>query len=203
MFQLKRVVNSIFSSNTYVITHVINKYAYLVDCGNIETFSEITNDYIIKGVFITHSHFDHIYGLNNLIEHFPDCTIYISKGGKEGLFDDKRNFSLYHERPLNFKGGNIHVVQDGECIDLFDDIKMECFYTPGHDTSCMTFRCGKYLFTGDSYIPNEKPVTKLKGGDRKDYEISLKKILSLIYSDTIVCPGHGEITQGEKIKYKS
>lgn len=51
MFQLKRVVNSIFSSNTYVITHVINKYAYLVDCGNIETFSEIANDYIIKGVF--------------------------------------------------------------------------------------------------------------------------------------------------------
>lgn len=130
MFQLKRVVNSIFSSNTYVITHVINKYAYLVDCGNIETFSEITNDYIIKGVFITHSHFDHIYGLNKLIEHFPDCTIYISENGREGLFDDKRNFSLYHEEPLNFKGGNIHVVQNGECIDLFDDIKMECFYTP-------------------------------------------------------------------------
>lgn len=193
MFQLKRVVNSIFSSNTYVITHVINKYTYLVDCGNIETFSEITNDYIIKGVFITHSHFDHIYGLNKLIEHFPDCTIYISESGREGLFDDKRNFSLYHEQPLNFKGGNIHVVQNGECIDLFDDIKMECFYTPGHDTSCITFRCGKYLFTGDSYIPNEKPVTKLKGGNKEDYEISLKKIQFLINRDTIVCPGHGEM----------
>lgn len=195
MFQLKRVVNSIFSSNTYVITHVINKYTYLVDCGNIETFSEITNDYIIKGVFITHSHFDHIYGLNKLIEHFPNCTIYISESSKEGLFDDKRNFSLYHEEPLNFKGGNIHVVQNGEYIDLFDDIKMECFYTPGHDTSCMTFRWGKYLFTGDSYIPNEKPVTKLKGGNKEDYEISLKKILSFINSDTVVCSGHGEMVR--------
>lgn len=62
-----------------------------------------------------------------------------------------------------------------------------------NDTSCMTFRCGKYLFTGDSYIPNEKPVTKLKGGNKEDYEISLKKIQFLINRDTIVCPGHGEM----------
>lgn len=192
MPKIHRIVNSVFESNTFIISKGNN--CWIIDIGDTEkVHNYIQNNYNLKGIFITHSHFDHIYGLNKLIEHYPDCTIYISESGREGLFDDKRNFSLYHEQPLNFKGGNIHVVQNGECLDLFDDIKMECSYTPGHDTSCMTFRCGKYLFTGDSYIPNEKPVTKLKGGNKEDYEISLRKILSLIDSDTIVCPGHGEM----------
>lgn len=195
MLLVKRILGSVLSSNMYVIHNENTSDCCLIDIGDFESIRKYIdlNNVSFKSLFITHSHFDHIYGLSKLIEHFPDCTIYISESGKEGLFNDRRNFSFYHERPLNFKGGNIHVVQDGECIELFDGIKMDCFYTPGHDTSCMTFRCGKYLFTGDSYIPNEKPVTKLKGGNKEDYEISLRKILSLIDSDTIVCPGHGEM----------
>lgn len=199
---IQQIVNSIFNSNTYILSD--NENCWLIDVGDIDKICQfVLGKYELKGVFLTHSHFDHIYGLNKLIEHFPNCVIYISENGKEGLFDDRRNFSLYHERPLNFKGGNIQVVKDGDVVNLFKNIKIKCISTPGHDTSCMTYSLNEYLFTGDSYIPNEKPVTKLKGGDRKDYEISLKKILSLINSDTIVCPGHGEITQGEKIKYKS
>lgn len=202
MINLYQIINSIFESNTFILTY--ENQCWVIDIGDTDKILKYISDkYELKGVLLTHSHFDHIYGLNNLIEHFPDCTIYISESGKEGLFDDKRNFSLYHERPLNFKGGNIQVVKDGDVVNLFKNIKIKCISTPGHDTSCMTYSLNEYLFTGDSYIPNEKPVTKLKGGDRKDYEISLKKILSLINSDTIVCPGHGEITQGEKIKYKS
>ena len=189
---IQQIVNSIFNSNTYILSD--NENCWLIDVGDIDKICQfVLGKYELKGVFLTHSHFDHIYGLNKLIEHFPNCVIYISENGKEGLFDDKRNFSLYHERPLNFKGGNIQVVKDGDVVNLVKNIKIKCISTPGHDTSCMTFRCGKYLFTGDSYIPNEKPVTKLKGGNKEDYEISLRIILSLIDSDTIVCPGHGEM----------
>ena len=117
--------------------------------------------------------------------------IYISADGATGLFDDKKNFSLYHEAPLKFVGGDICVVQDGDRIEIFDGIFVECFYTSGHDTSCMTFRCGDYLFTGDSYIPNEKPVTNLKGGNKEDYHKSLERIKYLINQKTILCPGHG------------
>ena len=189
---IQQIVNSIFNSNTYILSD--NENCWLIDVGDIDKICQfVLGKYELKGVFLTHSHFDHIYGLNKLIEHFPNCVIYISENGKEGLFDDRRNFSLYHERPLNFKGGNIQVVKDGDVVNLVKNIKIKCISTPGHDTSCMTYSLNEYLFTGDSYIPNEKPVTKLKGGDRKDYEISLKKILSLIYSDTVVCPGHGEM----------
>jgi hypothetical protein len=42
-----------------------------------------------------------------------------------------------------------------------------------------------------------------KDGNKEEYKCSLEKILSLVNVDTIICQGHGEITQGEKIKYKS
>ena len=92
---------------------------------------------------------------------------------------------------MDFAGGDIVVVKDRSIVTLIDDISVECLYTPGHDTSCMTFRCGDYLFTGDSYIPNEKPVTNLKGGNKEDYHKSLERIKYLINQKTILCPGHG------------
>ena len=72
---------------------------------------------------------------------------------------------------------------------------MSVIETPGHCPSCLTYYTDKHIFTGDSYIPNEKPVTKLKGGDKEKYKCSLEKILSLVNVDTIICPGHGEIIE--------
>lgn len=39
--------------------------------------------------------------------------------------------------------------------------------TPGHCPSCLTYYTDNYIFTGDSYIPNVKVVTKLPYGDKK------------------------------------
>ena len=189
---VQQVVNRIFNSNTYIISTEVSNDVWLVDIGDLDSVSGLLKgEQVIRGVFITHSHFDHIYGLNNLVERYPDVKIYISADGAKGLFDDKKNFSLYHEAPLNFVGGDIVVVKDRSIVTLIDDISVECFYTPGHDTSCMTFRCGNYLFTGDSYIPNEKPVTNLNGGNKDDYYKSLEIINGLIKQGTILCPGHG------------
>ena len=190
--QIQQVVNRIFKSNTYIISTITSQDVWLVDIGDLDLIQQkLQSNQNIKGLFITHSHFDHIYGLNDLVEQYPSVKLFISEDGAKGLYDDKKNFSLYHEAPLNFHGGNVCVVQDGDSIEIFDEVYVECFYTPGHDTSCMTFKCGDYLFTGDSYIPNEKPVTNLKGGNKKDYAISLEKIKKLINQKTILCPGHG------------
>jgi hydroxyacylglutathione hydrolase len=55
-----------------------------------------------------------------------------------------------------------------------------------------------YLFSGDSYIPNVQVVTKLKGGDRDANKKSLQKIKGSISENTIICPGHGEMTKSIK-----
>ena len=74
--QIHQIINSIFQSNTYILAN--DKYCWIIDIGDTDkVYDYIDDKYNVKSIFITHSHFDHIYGLNNLIERFPDCTIYI------------------------------------------------------------------------------------------------------------------------------
>ena len=131
--------------------------------------------------------------MNDLVERYPNVKIYIFADGAKGLFDDKKNFSLYHEAPLKFVGGDICVVQDEDRVEIFGDACVECFHTPGHDISCMTFRCGDYLFIGDSYIPNAKPVTNLNGGNKEDHYKSLEKIKKLINQKQFYAQGMNRV----------
>lgn len=197
---VKQIINSVFSSNTFILMEENTEYVWLVDIGDIsKVMTELRPYQVIKGVLITHSHFDHIYGINDLMRKYPNCLIYVSEKGKEGLYNDKMNFSFYHEKPIGFKGTNVHIIENESCIELFPNQYMKCIYTPGHDESCMCYLTEDFLFTGDSYIPGEKPVTKLKGGNKKKYEESLKRILGFIQTNMTVCPGHGNILKYPKI----
>ena len=80
-------------------------------------------------------------------------------------------------------------MNDGDDIELSDDIKAKVVATPGHHPSCLTFIIGDDIFTGDSYIPGVKVVTNLPKGNKKQAEESIEKILSLSEGKTIY-PGH-------------
>lgn len=190
--QIHQIINSIFQSNTYIITN--DKYCWIIDIGDIDKILDYINKkYDPKGILLTHTHFDHIYGINNFHEYYPSCKIYTSEYGKIALKDAKKNLSFYHEQPIEYSEDNVQVLKEGDKIELFPNIYLEVLETPGHCPSCLTYYTDNYIFTGDSYIPNEKPVTKLKGGNKEDYQNSLQKILGMIGKDTIVCPGHGKI----------
>lgn len=65
MILIKEIINSIFTSKTYILYRDKESNAWLVDVGDIEpiiTFCE-NKSLLIEGVFLTHGHFDHIYGL--------------------------------------------------------------------------------------------------------------------------------------------
>ena len=152
--------------------------------------SESANTFIeVRGVFITHSHYDHIYGLPSLLERFPDCCIYTSAEGKVGLASDKFNFSRYHGDPIRCEGPNIRVLQDCDSVELFDDVRMTAMMTPGHDKSSVTFYTDDSVFTGDSYIPGFDVVTTFPRSNKSDSDISLKKINILLETRKIY-PGH-------------
>ena len=191
--KVSRIVNPLFGSNTYVLSEMGSNWVWLVDIGDLEaTLGLIPPNGHVKGVFITHSHFDHIYGLNLLVDKFPCCTVYISEFAKEGLYCAKLNMSYYHEAPMVFKGSNTRILKEKDKVKLFEKKFLDVLETPGHNKGCLTFKVENYLFTGDSYIPNVKVVTKLNGGNKEANIKSLEKIRSYIGQNTILCPGHGE-----------
>lgn len=192
MLRLEEIINSIFNSKTYLIQSEQSYEIYLIDCGDIDSVLKWCreNNKVIKAAFITHSHFDHIYGLNELVFNFPNCVVYVSQENKEALFSDKLNFSRYHEIPFVFVGDKVSTLKDGDKIELWQGHILNVIATPGHDKGCLCYQVGNYLFTGDSYIPGIKTVTTLRGGSKEDNKRSLAKIHSLLYCYTVVCAGH-------------
>jgi hydroxyacylglutathione hydrolase len=197
MVDIIQIINSVFASNTFVIYNKKYNKAWLIDIGDFDKImSELSKDVDVSGVFITHYHHDHIFGINSLIQAFPNCNVYISENGVEGLYSDKVNLSYYYDEPIIFKGSEVNILRNCDRVLLFEDCFLEAISTPGHNWSCMTYKMNNYLFTGDSFIPNTKVVTKLKGGDVDESRKSLIKIMKLISEDTTICPGHGEMITG-------
>ena len=62
---------------TYILPTGNHKDCWLVDCGDLDVIIE--EGWHVIGVLITHSHYDHIYGLNNLVLYFPNVSIYTNK----------------------------------------------------------------------------------------------------------------------------
>ena len=197
MAVVKRFVNKKLNSNSYLFyddNSVKSDSAYLIDCGDTDMIIDFLKkiDKKIEGLFITHSHYDHIYGMNSLLDYFPNVTVYASKFAVEGLFSTKKNLSKYHEDDFIYKGSKIVEVKDNQIFKLTSSLSVKTILTPGHDKSSTVFILNDYaIFTGDSYIPGVKTVTSFPGSNDLDEEKSSKLINKLLDEIFVVFPGHG------------
>lgn len=188
------IVNSVFTSRTYILTQERSRPVWLVDCGDVppifDMLSSLGGDTsMIKGVLLTHVHYDHIYGLPRLTEKFPSLRVYTNEYGKNALTDIRLNYLKYHNDPIVYESENVVTCEEGSVIELFDGVQAKVYHTPGHNPSCLTYEVGDYLFTGDAYIPGIKVVTTFKGGDKVKAAESVERILRLAEGKT-VCAGH-------------
>lgn len=198
MLKVKQIINDIFTSNTYVLFDGDYEYCWLIDIGDFNKVASVLPQNVeVKGVFLTHSHFDHIYGLNALHKAFPKSKVYTSDYGIEALYNDKKNLSLYHESSFVFEGTDVITLREGDTVELYPDITLNVYATPGHCHSCLTYYLNNWVFTGDSYIPNVKVVTKLPKGNRELSKLSVDRILQLSQGK-IICPGHGRMMKNNK-----
>lgn len=187
-----QIINSLFNSNTYILYTESSDKVWIVDIGDSKpVLSWIRmNSKQIAGVFITHSHFDHIYGLNEIFRYFPSMRVYISQEGAIGLYSEKLNLSKYHNQPFVYKGNNVFILKDSQRVILWDGIELVVLKTPGHDWSCLSYKIGGCLFTGDSYIPGLKTITSFPKSSKKDADISIKLLKNQPDVNRIY-PGHG------------
>lgn len=193
MLQVKQVVNRVFASNTYIVFDEDFSDCWLVDIGDYERAKEaIPKGKTVRGLLLTHSHFDHIYGINELCKNYQQCVVYASKFDSEALVDDRKNLSHYHGHPTVFSGNHLKIIGEGDVIPLMGNIKIKVAATPGHEPGSLSFLMDDYIFTGDAYIPGVKVVTKLPGGDKNLAAESVERILRFAEGKTI-CPGHGEM----------
>lgn len=203
MLTVDYITNKVFNSRTYILTPEATDGVWLVDCGDVDVVYERIGEKPIEGVLLTHTHSDHVYGLEALIERFQNVKIFTNAYGVEALKSPKLNISRYHSEYPDIvfdKPENICVVGEGDTIDMFGET-VTVYETLGHDPSCLCYRIENRLFTGDAYIPGVKVFTGFPYSNRQQAKESAERILQLS-ENCLVMPGH-TIKAGDKTPYST
>ncbi len=189
---VSRFVNSVFSSNTYVISG--GTCAVVIDPGDFAPLHAYLSQrrLEVRTILLTHTHYDHIYGLSAMMDAWPEAVVLTSEFGKAALARDDWNFSRYHCDPVRIESDRIQALRDGDEFSPITGCHMTAFATPGHDKSCMVFCTDRWLFTGDSYIPGVKVVASFPNSDRKTAQEWYDKLREISH-EYQTFPGHGDI----------
>ena len=195
MLRVHQIVNGFQHSCTYILYEDCCKHAWLVDCGSaldkVEDWFK-TNNKELAGVFLTHSHDDHICGLRHLLISRPDIPIYLSSNeGIKCVQDVRLNLSKYTSDPFRLFSKHFVELRDGEIVKLFPNIELTAIHADGHSPDSIIYKVGDWLFTGDAYIPPLPVVTKLPGADNKRAAESLEMIKQIVENgNLIIQAGH-------------
>lgn len=179
------IKNELLQSATYYFE------GYLVDCGDSDKILDVLEGKELKGIFLTHCHQDHIYGIEKVLARYPHAKVFCSQKTFEGLKNDELNLSyIMPDYSFRFyKDSNVVVLDDG--IHYIDNMKVELISTPGHSEDCLSYIIEDNIFTGDSYIPFAKVFTKWPTSNKPlahENEAKLKEIAET--RNLKVRPGH-------------
>lgn len=190
--KIEIIHNKILQSCTYILYEDGVNDCYLIDCGEVEPiegFLHAKNKHL-KGILLTHSHYDHIYGLNKIVSRYPDVIVYASIGTIEGLTDVDINLSYMYD-------DGDYIVDCVNTIDVYSNTisifknMVNPISTPGHDLDCTTYIIGDNIFTGDAYNQNFDVFTKWRRSDPIEAQKSIYKILHFVKKQNLnVYPGH-------------
>ena len=157
-------------ANAFLVYESTTGEAFLVDCGAYDdriVEACKSKQLHVQSILITHSHYDHIGGLDDF---------------KKAL---KAKVYAY-----NLEGSK--KVVDGDFIP-FSNKKIKVMTTPGHISDGISFYLAPFVFVGDAIFAGAVGGT----ADRAHFQEEIKHVEDKIFSlpdDTIIYPGHGAAT---------
>jgi len=182
--EIKTFVLGPLQTNTYLLIEGNN--ALLIDpASKAEKLIDILADLDLKGIILTHGHFDHLKAVDGLYEHYH-CPVYLNSKD-EYLARDKyagKDFGLvsYITCPtIDLKQGKLN-------IDNFD---LEIMETPGHTMGSVIIVSKDAIFTGDTLFKQSVGRTDLEGGSISLLRESLR-VFNTFNKDYIIYPGHDQ-----------
>ena len=202
--KIERFVIGPIGTNCYIVINEETKECFLTDPAACppELVSHIRDTGLqVKAVLLTHGHFDHIMGLDDLVKEFP-VPVYAHEAEKELLTDAQLNASVsMYGQGYTFSGAE--YVSDGQELEAVGE-KIRVIYTPGHTIGgcCYYIPEEAVLFSGDTLFKASVGRTDLPTGSMGQLVRSIKEKLFVLPDETKVYPGHMDETSiGYEKKY--
>ncbi len=194
--RVKTFIVSMMETNGYIVFDEKTLDGIVIDPGDS---AEFFIDFIkkenlkIKYIALTHCHFDHIGGVNE-IKNSVGGEIVICDGEKIISEDASNNLSALYDSPYTVKADKI--LNDGDSFS-FGNIMVRVFKTPGHTPGgcCYYFENERILFSGDTLFYGSVGRTDFPFGSFSDLINGIKNKLMCLPDDVIVYCGHGPKTQ--------
>ena len=187
--------------NSYVL--MSKDSAIVIDPGDFKQIAEALQGKRLEYIIITHEHFDHIFALNELRDHFG-AKVIAQRTASQNITTSSKNLSRFsdmiydvmkvakRQNIVEFNAQKADIEFDESYELLWQDHTLLLTHTPGHTEGSCCIRVGRWLFCGDSLF--EATQTSFLGGSKAKArydEISLPFFKSLD-PDLHVYAGHGE-----------
>ncbi|MDD6455324.1 MAG: MBL fold metallo-hydrolase [Lachnospiraceae bacterium] len=183
-------------TNVWICVNEETKEAFVVDPADGAEQIEAKlaqNQWTLKGILLTHGHFDHI-GAVEALRNAYQVPVWAAEAERELLSDVEANLSgSWTGRPIRVKAD--HWLQDLDCF-MLAGMRIQMILTPGHTAgSCCYYLAEEHvLLSGDTLFAGSCGRTDLPTGSMNAIVRSIRERLFALPPETEVYPGHGETT---------
>jgi glyoxylase-like metal-dependent hydrolase (beta-lactamase superfamily II) len=210
-------------TNCYLVYDPSTRDAALIDvAGPIQSLLETIDSKSLKLRYFlfTHGHFDHLMGLPDIRDRFPDAAVCMHRLD----FDDmatQREWALANLDPdiiewiktdpqasklLKFDPASFGVpdifVADGQELE-FGHRSITVLHSPGHSPGSVCYYVGDLLFSGDVLFHDSVGRVDVQNSSRDDQIVSVRRLYSELPEETRVYPGHGPATTIGREKHQN
>lgn len=194
--KIEKYVVGIIGTNCYLVINEETKEAVLIDPGAypLKIRNAVKEAGLkIKAVLLTHAHFDHIMGLDDVRKEFQ-VPVYVEEADLNMMTDGSRNLSVnYVNGGYQYKGAT--PVKDGQILEIAG-MQFKVIHTPGHTPGgcCYYMEKEGVLFSGDTLFQASVGRSDFPGGSASELVRSVREKLLALPDETHVYPGHMDET---------